>query len=238
MSRTAGNVCSMGGRLRRLNFVLPHPGLLDSPVHSVHGTHMAYGVHMSTRDRLLNAAKMIFARQGLDGLSVRSVAAHAELSPMAMYRHFKDKDALLDALMLDGFKAWEEIVSAIKTRGPVRWLERLGESYLDFALHDPNRFDAAFLLPANEARQYPDDFAAGRSPVIAMTVARIQAAQADGLLAPLPPLRIALMLSALVQGLVSMHRAKRFSSDSDFRTLYRATFRDCLSSLATKGQRK
>ena len=57
-------------------------------------------------------------------------------------------------------------------------------------------------------------------------------------LAPLPPLRIALMLSALVQGLVSMHRAKRFSSDGDFRSLYRAAVRDCLSSLAAKGKNK
>jgi AcrR family transcriptional regulator len=193
---------------------------------------------MTTYDRLLDAAKTIFAREGLDGLTVRNVAACAELSPMAMYRHFKDKDALLDALMLDGFKAWEDIVRAIRARSPLRWLERLGESYLDFALNDPNRFDAAFLLPANESRRYPTDFAAGRSPVSAMTVVHIRAAQAEGSLAPLPPLRIALMLSALVQGLVSMHRAKRFSSDGDFRALYRATVRACLSSLAAKGKNK
>ena len=199
---------------------------------------IAYSVHMTTYDRLLDAAKTIFAREGLDGLTVRNVATSAELSPMAMYRHFKDKDALLDALMLDGFKAWEDIVSAIKTRSPLRWLERLGESYLGFALDDPNRFDAAFLLPASAARKHPDDFAANRSPVIAMTVAHIQAAQAEGLLAPLPPLRIALMLSALVQGLVSMHRAKRFSGDGEFRALYRAAVRDFLSSIAAKGKCK
>ncbi len=188
------------------------------------------------RDRLLDAARKIFAKDGLEALSVRQVAKAADLSPMAMYRHFADKDALIDALMRDGFAAWEKIASGISARDPVRWLEKLVEAYLDFALDDPHRFDAAFLLPAREARKYPDDFAAGRSPVIAMTMARIEAAQASGAIAPLPPLRIALMLSALLQGLVSMHRARRFASDEQFRALYRSTVRDCFALFVPKGK--
>jgi len=189
-----------------------------------------------TRDRLLDAARKIFAKEGLEGLSVRQVASAAGLSPMAMYRHFADKDALIDALMRDGFAAWEKIAGGISARDPVRWLEKLVEAYLDFALDDPHRFDAAFLLPAREARKYPDDFAAGRSPVIAMTMARIEAAQASGAIAPLPPLRIALMLSGLLQGLVSMHRARRFASDAQFRALYRTAVRDCFALFAAKGK--
>jgi AcrR family transcriptional regulator len=191
----------------------------------------------TSRDRLLDAARAIFAKGGLEGLSVRQVAAAAGLSPMAMYRHFADKDALVDALMRDGFEVWEKIVSGINTRDPIRWLEKLGDAYLDFALDDPHRFDAAFLLPARDARKYPDDFAAGRSPVIAMTMARIEEAQAKGALAPLPPLRIALMLSATLQGLVSMHRARRFASDAQFRALYRGAARDCLSYFVAKGKK-
>jgi AcrR family transcriptional regulator len=193
---------------------------------------------MDTRIRLLNAARVLFEKEGLAGLSIRRVATRAGLSTMAMYRHFADKDALIDALMLDGFAAWEKIAGAIKSRNSMRWLEQLGEAYLDFALNDPHRFDAAFLLPAREARKYPRDFAAGRSPVIAMMITRIEAAQAEGLLAPLSSLRMALMLSALLQGMVSMHRARRFTSDTEFRALYRGVLRDCLSSLASQGKNK
>jgi AcrR family transcriptional regulator len=193
---------------------------------------------MDTRIRLLNAARVLFEKEGLAGLSIRRVATRAGLSTMAMYRHFADKDALIDALMLDGFAAWEKIAGAIKSRNSMRWLEQLGEAYLDFALNDPHRFDAAFLLPAREARKYPRDFAAGRSPVIAMMITRIEAAQAEGLLAPLSSLRMALMLSALLQGMLSMHRARRFTSDTEFRALYRGVLRDCLSSLASQGKNK
>ena len=157
---------------------------------------------------------------------------------MAMYRHFADKDALIDALMRDGFAAWEEIAAAIKAEDPLRWLKKLGEACLDFALADPHRFDAAFLLPARQARKYPDDFVAGRSPVVSMLLARIEEAQERGLLVSLPPLQIALMLSALLQGLVSMHRARRFSNDAEFRALFRTSLRDFLSMITTKVKRK
>ena len=36
---------------------------------------------------------------------------------MAIYKHYPDKDALLNALMLDGFTAWEARVDAIKSAG-------------------------------------------------------------------------------------------------------------------------
>jgi AcrR family transcriptional regulator len=188
-----------------------------------------------TRDRIFAAAKAVLDREGLPGLTIRKVAHHAHLSPMAMYRHFADKDALLDALMRDGLAAWEKIARSIRATDPLTWLESLGEAFLDFALTEPHRFDAAFFLPAPEARQYPGDFLAGRSPVVAMAMVRIDQARADGRLdGGTPALEMALALSALVQGLVSMYRANRFSSAKQFKLLYRTQIRHCLEGFATR----
>ncbi len=187
-----------------------------------------------TRDRIFAAAKTVLDREGLPGLTIRKVAHHARLSPMALYRHFADKDALLNALMQDGLAAWEEKARSIRATDPIEWLQALGEGFLEFALAEPHRFDAAFFLPAPEARQYPDDFVAGRSPVIAMALVRIDQARADGRLSgDTPALEVALAFSALVQGLVSMYRANRFSSAKQFKTLYRAQIRHCLEGFAT-----
>jgi AcrR family transcriptional regulator len=191
-----------------------------------------------TRDRIVAAAKTILDREGLPGLTVRKVAARAGMSPMAMYRHFADKTALLDALMDDGLAAWEKIARSLNVHDPMQWIDRLMEEFLDFALTQPHRFDAAFFLPAPKARQYPDDFVAGRSPVIAMAIVRIDAAKADGRLGDKAALEVALTLSALGQGLVSMYRANRFSSEKQFRELYRTAMRQCLSSFATTGRTK
>ena len=175
-----------------------------------------------TRDRIFDAAKSILQQEGLSGLTMRKVATQSNLSPMAIYRHFADKDALINALMADGFAAWEARVRAIDAADPIDWLTALCEAFLDFALTDPHRFDAAFFLPASQARQYPDDFAAGRSPAVALAMARIDQARAMGRLDGTASVDIVLSLSATAQGLVSMHRARRFAGDAQFSTLFRA----------------
>ena len=191
-----------------------------------------------TKDRIFTAAKAVLDREGLPGLTVRKVADHAGLSPMAMYRHFADKDALLNALMDDGLATWESIARSIRAADPIEWLYALGEALLDFALTEPHRFDAAFFLPASKARRYPDDFVAGRSPVIAMALVRIDQAKAGGRLNERPALEVALAFSALAQGLVSMYRANRFSSEKQFRALYRAQVRRCLDGFSKKTARR
>jgi AcrR family transcriptional regulator len=160
-----------------------------------------------TKDRILSAAKAVLESEGIGGLTIRRVAQRAELSPMALYR----------------------------ARDPMEWLAALGEALLDFALTQPHRHDAAFFLPAPAARRFPDDFAAGRSPVMAMVMARIDEAKADGRIRDRPTLEIALALAASGQGFISMHRAKRFASDKQFKALYRAAQRHFLESIKSCG---
>jgi AcrR family transcriptional regulator len=188
------------------------------------------------RDRIFSAAKAVLDREGISGLTIRKVAARAGVSPMAMYRHFADKDALLNALMEDGLAAWGEIARSLPAVDPMEWLEQLIEAFLDFALRQPHRFDAAFFLPAPSARQYPDDFVAGRSPVVAMVLVRIDQARADGRLGDRPALELALALSALGQGLVSMQRANRFSGEKQFKALFRTAMHHCLHSFKPAGR--
>ncbi len=184
-----------------------------------------------TRDRIFQAASDILARDGLAGLSMRKIAGEAGLSPMALYRHFADKDALINALMDHGFAAWDARVRAVEADDPLQWLDRMLDAFLAFSLDEPHLFDAAFFLPASKARQYPGDFAAGRSPSVSLIAARIAQAQADGMLGGGAALDIVLTLSALGQGLVSLHRARRFADEAQFRTLYYRTLRQYLALL-------
>jgi AcrR family transcriptional regulator len=185
-----------------------------------------------SRDRIISAAKAVLDREGVAGLTIRKVGAHAGVSPMALYRHFPDKSALLDALMDDGLLAWGKIARSLRAVDPMEWLKELTEAYLNFALKHPHQFDVAFFLPAPSARQYPEDFVAGRSAVVAMVIVRIDQAKADGRLGDKPALEVALALSALAQGFVSMQRANRFSSERQFRTLYRTAMQHCLDSFS------
>lgn len=184
----------------------------------------------ATRDRIFLAARTLFDQDGETGLSMRRIAEAVGITPMAIYRHYADKDALLNALMLDGFAAWEARVAAITAQAPLDWLRQLGAAFLEFALTQPRRFEAAFLLKASAARQYPQDFEAGRSPVMRQAHARIEQARAQGLIGSASAVEIALSFSALSQGLVSMYQAGRFASEKEFRAAYHKALDHCVQS--------
>jgi len=191
-----------------------------------------------TRDRIFVAAKALFDKHSLPGLSMRQIADAVGVTPMAIYKHYADKNAVIDALMLDGFAAWEARVGAIKAVSPLAWLEALSLAFLNFALTSPRRYEAAFLLPASQARRYPDDFVSGHSPAANMIVARINEAQKQGLIeAAIPPTDIVLAISALGQGLISMYHSGRFVNESRFRAAYRDALRHCLKSYQTPGRK-
>jgi AcrR family transcriptional regulator len=204
---------------------------VNSPPLALHKNRV-YIVYVTppTRSRILDAARGLFDREGLEGVSMRRIADAVGLTPMAIYRHYADKEALIDALMLDGMAEWESRVAAIVEPDPLVWLARVGQAFLDFALDEPRRHEAAFLLPARGARRYPGDFAAGRSPAIEMVLARIGQAIKAGAMGGASALDIALSFAALAQGLVSMYRAGRFESEAAFRAAYTRAVTHCFQS--------
>ena len=93
--------------------------------------------HGDLRAAVLSAAWEMVETQGVIGLSVREAARRAGVSHNAPYRHFADRDSLLDALVAEGF---EQLRKAIENRTG----RELGEAYVAFALERPQRFRLMF----------------------------------------------------------------------------------------------
>jgi len=174
----------------------------------------------TTQARIFAAARALFDQNGVEGVSMRRIADKVGITPMAIYRHYPDKDALLNALMLDGFAAWEARVEKIREPEPLGWLQVMGEAFLDFALGEP--------------RRYPGDFVAGRSPVVSKFMARVEEARARGLIVDVPTIDITIHFTALTQGLVEMYRAGRFAGEAEFRDAYRKALGQCIRSFMEK----
>jgi AcrR family transcriptional regulator len=166
---------------------------------------------METRERLLDCAMAELERSGADAFSLRAVGTAAGLTPMAVYRHFRDRDALLVAVGEAAFAEWQRRIEAIGTKAPLDWLRAAGRAYVAFALDAPGRFEACFVISTSVERRYPADFAAGRSPVVAKVVEQIEAAQRDGDLPPDDPLESALFFWAELHGLAMLHRSGRMA---------------------------
>lgn len=93
--------------------------------------------HGDLRSAVLSAAWKLIEKEGMSGLSVREAARRAGVSHNAPYRHFADREALLAALVAEGF---ELLNKALENRAG----RELGEAYIAFALEHPKRFRLMF----------------------------------------------------------------------------------------------
>lgn len=59
-------------------------------------------------NKLLRAAQEVLGQKGLEGATIPVIAQHAGLTPGAVYRRFRDKDALLEAVILSMLKRQDE----------------------------------------------------------------------------------------------------------------------------------
>jgi AcrR family transcriptional regulator len=170
------------------------------PIHPYH--------HGDLRRALLEAAAASIETSGVEALSLRQLARDAGVSHAAPSRHFRDKQALLDALAEDGFNRLAASLEQA-SRGPATTpsaararFEDLGRSYVGFALAQPTLLSLMFgLKHAPSARA--ELLAAGHASM-ELTMRVVVAAQEIGAIGPGDPQRIALVAFATFHGIATL----------------------------------
>ena len=98
--------------------------------------------HGDLRGALVRAAEQLLEMHGAAGLSLREAAKLAGVSHAAPYRHFRSKSQLLEAVAKAGF---ERLTASIETvrddypGDPVKQLMAAGQSYVEWAIANPQR---------------------------------------------------------------------------------------------------
>jgi len=178
-----------------------------------------------TSEKILRAARKLFERGGAEAVTMRRVADAVGVTPMAIYRHFANREALLKRIADDSFESVAREWRERSPRGDV--VERLLTTqmqYLDYALAHPHLFDHAFSVRRDDARRYPEDFRARRSPTLNVVADTLAEGMREGALRQDDPWDVAMTLWAHAHGLIALYRAGRFSYDEKrFRAFYRAS---------------
>ncbi|WP_282940214.1 TetR/AcrR family transcriptional regulator [Paenibacillus sp. RC67] len=65
---------------------------------------------LSKRDKIVEAALVLFAERGYDGTTVPMIADKAEVGTGTIYRYFENKEALVNALFQDCVKQFNDAV--------------------------------------------------------------------------------------------------------------------------------
>ncbi|MET8248082.1 TetR/AcrR family transcriptional regulator [Streptomyces sp. NPDC005202] len=113
--------------------------------------------HGDLRAALLTRAEQTLREKGPAALSLRELARDIGVSHAAPSRHFKDKQALLDALALNGFERLGELMTECQARVGESFAERLdamARAYVGFATANAALLDLMYSVKHNpEASQ-------------------------------------------------------------------------------------
>ena len=101
------------------------------------------------RDKILDAAREMFARDGYEAFTMRSLAHVIEYSPTAIYLHFKDKESLIAELCAADLAVLDATVKAIteKVDDQIKRLKEAGLAFIKFGIEHPTQYQVVFVMP-------------------------------------------------------------------------------------------
>ena len=102
--------------------------------------------HGNLKEALIEAAQRFIAERGIGGFTLADAAKLVGVTPAALYRHFRGRDALVAEV---AFRGYDELARrlgrALQSEGTaLERFTRMGEAYLAFAEQEPGFYTAMF----------------------------------------------------------------------------------------------
>ncbi len=168
----------------------------------------------NTAERIAAVTLEVMEREGADAVSMRRVAKAVGITPMAIYYYFPTREALLQAVTAREFERLGAFMKAHPARisGDASFAKLL-DFYLDYAFGRPRVFDYLYSQARPDARKFPKDFRARKSPTMNGTADQLTSAMKGGVLREDDVWEVGMMLWALVHGYLALYRAGRIGLD-------------------------
>ncbi len=103
--------------------------------------------HGNLKEEFLRIAFEFIKKEDIDKLTLKILSDETATSRSAIYRHFSSKDELIETMIKQGFKQFDDAVAPILRRLDKPLVDRFylsGKYYLAFASHNPNLYRLLF----------------------------------------------------------------------------------------------
>jgi AcrR family transcriptional regulator len=171
----------------------------------------ARGSGAQLREEILDATRELLARTGnADAVSIREIGRLVGVSAPSIYRHFADKNALIDAVVAQVFENLDAAMDAADdpAQSPMTRLRAQGMAYVRFALDYPEQYRLAFLSTTSDGPS-PVDQVLSSGAVVRFTQTVLEAID-SGIITPGDPLPVVLELWAAAHGVATLLIAKPY----------------------------
>jgi AcrR family transcriptional regulator len=100
------------------------------------------------RQAIVTAARELAESEGWEAVTTRRLSDRIEYSQPVLYSHFENRDAIIEAVALEGFSELSVKLhdGKRKARTPEAALRGTAKAYVDFARSNPALYDAMFTL--------------------------------------------------------------------------------------------
>ena len=159
--------------------------------------------HGNLRQAVLDRAAVVLRERGASGLSLRELTADIGVSHAAPRRYFADRQALLDALAVEGFARLGTRLreAAAAAAGYQEQLRAVAGAYASFAVSDANLVELMF---AHERGADGATVEQSAFDAFAPLLEIFRQGQADGVLSARDPERAGLLFLATLQGIAGL----------------------------------
>jgi AcrR family transcriptional regulator len=149
------------------------------------------------RVHILDAARVIVVREGFDALSMRKLAEVVGYSPASLYLHFASRDAIAQALCVEGHaQLLAQLHAFDDVADPVERLKSMAHAYVAFGQAHPQIYRLIFMQnPAYTDAAFKDAASAGETALSMLTQTLVILDK---------PVALAETLWAVLHGIVSL----------------------------------
>jgi AcrR family transcriptional regulator len=177
----------------------------------------------ASRADICRVAEALFARHGVEGVTMRQIATDLGWSPTTAYRYFKSRDEILAAVRASAFNRFCEVIerATLSSPDPRTSARNVGQAYLGFALKNPDAYRMMFDISQAEATgnaELAEALARARRSMVAYVAPLIH----EGILRG-DTQALGQMLWAAAHGLVMLRLSGIVGSDTELRQLHETT---------------
>lgn len=166
-----------------------------------------------TKETILAAACDIYLTEGYKGMSMRKVAAKANISATAIYRHFENKEALHHQVLREGFQTFDSYLqNAMMGITAKQRLDLAAESFFAFATEQKKYYEILFLTMDHTVEHKVKGVLLKDATVSRrFMVDRVRECMEEGSLKEDNPEEVAMLLLSTCNGFFGLYVSKKMS---------------------------
>ena len=114
---------------------------------------------LSLREKILETTRRLLFSDGFQAISMRKIAHKIGVSATSIYLHFENKDHLAHTLIEESVEELSTAIerSAASKVGPIDKFHAIVNSYVNFAMSNPEKYQMIYMLRPEAMARYPKE---------------------------------------------------------------------------------